>query len=207
MRATTECRGCAAGARRADTRMKPGTLPPACAGIGRRMIRSDHHESCRGVALTEFVLGIPLAFVLFIGILDFGRVFYAAMAVSNAARAGVQYGAWSNPSDFSGMRDAARAAGDASGIGDFTTVGACRYCKCSSGTGSCDSCSPSSGPSSDPTSDGCSVGSACVSGCPSGDAPQVYVSVTASKVFTTLFPYPAIPRTTTLNRKAVMRVQ
>ena len=173
----------------------------------RRMIHSDHDESCRGVALTEFVLGIPLAFVLFIGILDFGRVFYAAMAVSNAARAGVQYGAWSNPSDFSGMRDAARAAGDASGIGDFTTVGACRYCKCSNGTGSCDSCSPSSGPSSDPTSDGCSVGSACVSGCPSGDAPQVYVSVTASKVFTTLFPYPAIPRTTTLNRKAVMRVQ
>ena len=49
------------------------------------MTHSDRCERCRGVALTEFALVIPVVFVLFIGILDFGRVFYAAMAVSNAA--------------------------------------------------------------------------------------------------------------------------
>ena len=164
------------------------------------MIHSDHHERCRGLAFTEFVLVLPLAFMLFLGILDFGRVFYAAMAVSNAARAGVQYGAQSNAysGDFPGMIAAATAAGDASGIGGFGTMGACRYCKCADGTGSCNSCSPGS--------DGCSSASSCLASCPS-DAPQIYVSVSANKVFTTLFPYPGIPHTTTLNRTAIMRVQ
>ncbi len=164
------------------------------------MIHRDHHEGCRGLALTEFVLVAPLAFVLFIGILDFGRVFYAAMAVSNAARAGVQNGAQNNAKsgDFPGMIAAANAAGDSTGIGGFATPEACRYCKCADGTGSCNSCSDGS--------DGCSSTSACRASCPS-DTPQVYVSVTAHKVFATLFPYPGIPRTTTLNRKAIMRVQ
>src|SRR5881227_1961012 len=158
MRATTECRGCAAGARRADTRMEPGTLPPACAGIGRRMIHSDHHESCRGIALTEFVLVLPLAFVLFIGILDFGRVFYTAMTVSHAARAGVQYGAQDNikSGDFPGMEQAARtAAGD---VTPLPTMTAGRYCLCKDGTGSC-GCTPGT--------DGCSTGSGCLASCPS----------------------------------------
>src|SRR2546425_5730304 len=110
------------------------------------MTHSDHHEGCRGLALTEFVLVIPLAFVLFIGILDFGRVFYAAMAVSNAARAGVQYGAQNNAKsgDFPGMIAAANAAGDATGIGGFATPEVCRYCRCADGTGSCNSCSDAS---------------------------------------------------------------
>src|SRR5207249_2899780 len=50
------------------------------------MTHRDHYVRCRGIALTEFVLVLPLAFVLFIGILDFGRVFYTAMTVSRAAR-------------------------------------------------------------------------------------------------------------------------
>jgi Flp pilus assembly protein TadG len=172
----------------------------AKASIGRRMTHSDPHQRSRGLAFTEFALLLPVVFVLFIGVLDFGRVFYAAMAVSNAARAGVQYGAQDNArsGDFAGMRSAANAAGDATGIGGFATPDACRYCKCADGSGSCNSCTDGS--------DGCSSTSACLTTCPA-DAPQVYVSVTAHKTFTTLFPYPGIPRTTTLNRLAVMRVQ
>ena len=37
--------------------------------------------------------------------------------------------------------------------------------------------------------------------------PQVYVRVTAQKTFTTLFPYPGIPKTTNLNRQATVRLQ
>ena len=161
------------------------------------MTHSDRCERCRGVALTEFALVIPVVFVLFIGILDFGRVFYAAMAVSHAARAGVQYGAQDDgkSGDFHGMR---QAATDASGDVTDLTVTAGRYCRCADGTGSCNSCSPNA--------DRCSSGSGCLSTCPS-DIPRVYVCVTADKVFTTLFPYPQVPRTTDLNRQAIMRVQ
>jgi len=56
-------------------------------------------------------------------------------------------------------------------------------------------------------SDGCSTGSGCLNACPTG-APQVFVRVTADKVFTRLFPYPGLPRSTAdLNRQAIMQVQ
>ncbi len=154
-------------------------------------------ERSRGVSVTELAIMLPLAFVLFIGILDFGRVFYTAMTISHAARAGVQYGAQDNikSGDFAGMRTAARgAAGDVPAV----TVTACRYCRCADGTGSCTTCADGG--------DGCSTGSGCLNSCPT-DAPQVFVQVSADKVFTTLFPYPGLPSRADLNRQAIMRVQ
>ena len=162
------------------------------------MTRGDRYaERCRGVSVTELALVLPLSLVLFIGILDFGRVYYSAIAVSHAARAGVQYGAQDNikSGDFAGMR---QAASDALGDVSNFTVTACRYCRCADGTGTCTSCSASA--------DGCSTGSGCLGTCGSG-APQVFVQVTVDKVFTTLFPYPGLPSTADLNRKATMRVQ
>ncbi len=154
-------------------------------------------ERCRGVSVTELALVLPLSLVLFIGILDFGRVYYSAIAVSHAARAGVQYGAQDNikSGDFAGMR---QAASDALGDVSNFTVTACRYCRCADGTGTCTSCNASA--------DGCSTGSGCLSTCSSA-APQVFVQVTVDKVFTTLFPYPGLPSTADLNRRATMRVQ
>ena len=162
------------------------------------MTRGDRYaERCRGVSVTELALVLPLSFVLFIGILDFGRVYYSAIAVSHAARAGVQYGAQDNvkSGDFAGMR---QAASDALGDVSNFTVTACRYCRCADGTGSCTSCNAGT--------DGCSSGSGCLGTCGSA-APQVYVQVTVDKPFTTLFPYPGLPSTADLNRKAIMRVQ
>ena len=162
------------------------------------MTRGDRYaERCRGVSVTELALVLPLSLVLFIGILDFGRVYYSAIAVSHAARAGVQYGAQDNvkSGDFAGMR---QAASDALGDVSNFTVTACRYCQCPDGTGSCTSCNAGG--------DGCSTGSGCLGTC-SSDAPQVFVQVTVDKVFTTLFPYPGLPSTADLNRIATMRVQ
>ncbi len=46
------------------------------------MTRGDRYaERCRGVSVTELALVLPLSLVLFIGILDFGRVYYSAIAV------------------------------------------------------------------------------------------------------------------------------
>jgi len=162
------------------------------------MTRGDRSaERCRGVSVTELALVLPLSLVLFIGILDFGRVYYSAIAVSHAARAGVQYGAQDNikSGDFAGMR---QAASDALGDVSNFTVTACRYCRCADGTGTCTSCNASA--------DGCSTGSGCLGTCSSA-APQVFVQVTVDKVFTTLFPYPGLPSTADLNRRATMRVQ
>ncbi len=61
------------------------------------MTNADRHGTRpRGQALVEFALISPLSFLLFIGCLDFGRVFYSAMAITHAARAGTQYGAQNN---------------------------------------------------------------------------------------------------------------
>src|SRR3989442_485070 len=54
----------------------------------RHMTNADRHGTRpRGQALVEFALISPLSFLLFIGCLDFGRVFYSAMAITHAARA------------------------------------------------------------------------------------------------------------------------
>ena len=147
-----------------------------------------------GMAVTELALVFPLLFLLFVGILDFGRVFYTTMAITHGARAGVQYGAQDDVTsgDFDGMRQAALdALGDVTGV----TMTACRFCQCADGTPSSCGCG----------TDTCNPG--CLAGCMSSQAPQVYVRVTVDKVFTPLFPYPGLPGTTDLNRQATMRVQ
>src|SRR2546428_1379436 len=104
------------------------------------MTHGDRHlERRRGLAVTELALVLPLSFVLFIGILAFGRVYYSAIAVSHAARAGVQYGAQDNikSGDFAGMR---QAASDALRDACNFTVTACRHRRSAAGTGSCSSC-------------------------------------------------------------------
>jgi Flp pilus assembly protein TadG len=137
----------------------------------------------RGTALIEMALTAPIFFLLFIGVLDFGRVYYTAMTVTHAARAGAQYGAQNDitSTDIPGMKQAALdAANDVSGV----TADARLFCKCASGaTVDC-----------------------IVDTCPEG-VQQVYVEVTVSKTFTTLFPYPGIPTTTNLTRQARIRVQ
>lgn len=47
----------------------------------------------RGAAAVEFAVVLPLLMLLLLGGADFGRCFYSAMAVANAARAGAEYGA------------------------------------------------------------------------------------------------------------------
>src|SRR6266404_5095413 len=88
---------------------------------GRRMAHGDRYpERRRGLALTELALVLPLSFVLFIGILDFGRVYYSAIATSHAARAGVLYGAQDNIKSGKSAREGVRWAavrGDVSGHG------------------------------------------------------------------------------------------
>jgi Flp pilus assembly protein TadG len=88
-----------------------------------------------GNALVELALGLVLCTSIILGAAELGKVAYAGIEVSNAARAGVQYGAQSHTdaSDFSDMQAAALLdAPDVKGL----SATASRFCLCSDGTSS-----------------------------------------------------------------------
>ncbi|HZC46269.1 MAG TPA: TadE/TadG family type IV pilus assembly protein [Candidatus Acidoferrum sp.] len=89
----------------------------------------------RGQASVELALSLPLLLVMFLVVVETGRAFYIAISVSNAARAGVQYGAQNltTAADNAGMQSA--AANDAPNIAGMTAI-ATHFCVCSDGTAS-----------------------------------------------------------------------
>ncbi len=135
-----------------------------------------------GQALVELALTMPLLILLLVGAAEFARLAYAAIETSNAARAGVQYGAQNHvtASDFGGMQIA--AANDGQNVPGLTST-AIHFCGCADGT-------PST----------CSTGDCA------GSRMLEYVQVNTSSTVDPLFYYPGLPRTFTLNGQAVMRV-
>jgi Flp pilus assembly protein TadG len=136
----------------------------------------------RGQSFVEFAIVVPVLLLILLVIADFSRVFYTAIELNNAARAGTQYGIQSpaNAADTAGMVQAAK--NDASGISGVSAT-ASEYCECVDGSTQ-----------------------ACNSGSPCRDM-RVYVEVDTSGTFQTLLNYPGIPASTSLNGKSVMRQQ
>ncbi len=64
--------------------------------------------SKRGQALAEFALVVPVLIILVLGAIDFGRVFFAYVSVTNAARNGADYASTSavEAADLDGIRAA-----------------------------------------------------------------------------------------------------
>ena len=147
--------------------------------------RKGRKRSEAGIATAEMALVSPLLLLMFVVTADFGRVFYTAIALSNAARAGAQFGSYSvaQTGNTAGMNQAANL--EAQDIGGGVTVSSQRFCKCSNGS-----------------SVNCTTGT-----CTGYGPPQVFVQVTASKTFTTLLSYPGVPNTLPLSRTAIMRAQ
>lgn len=118
--------------------------------------------------------------------MDFGRIFFAGIAIASAARAGVQYGTLTpgNSGDTAGMAQA--AMNDVAGQGlSSVTASARNFCGCAGST----------------TEVACST-STC-----SGSNPNGYVEVRVNYTFTPLVAYPGIPESVVLTRTAKMRVQ
>jgi Flp pilus assembly protein TadG len=136
----------------------------------------------RGQAALEVALVVPVLVALLMIVGEFLRVYYMAIELNNAARAGVQYGINSpaNAANLAGMQQA--ALNDGSDIGGMTAT-ATEYCECSDGS------SVSCG-----TADACSD-------------ERVYVEVDTSATFYTLADWPGIPRSIALSGKAIMREQ
>lgn len=76
----------------------------ARSGFKRRVLREED-----GQAMIETVLSLPLLMLLLVGAAELARVAYAAIELTNAARAGAQYGATSPTyeNDKSGITTAA----------------------------------------------------------------------------------------------------
>src|SRR5713226_5721761 len=88
----------------------------------------------RGQNAVEFALLLPVLMLILFGILDLGRLFFAAIAITNAARDGARYGI-EHPTDVSGIQ--ARVQAEIAGTGivlDPTLI--TRVCPsgCGSGT-------------------------------------------------------------------------
>jgi Flp pilus assembly protein TadG len=139
-----------------------------------------------GSALVELALTLPILVFAMVCAADFARVFYTAMELTNAARAGAQYGAI-NPAqsgDIAGMQTTATGSVNMTGV----NAAASRSCFCATGLGSF---SPA----------------ACSTTCTGGQHLVVTVTVTTSKVFTTVVgAFPGVPHTVSLVRAATLRV-
>jgi len=148
-----------------------------------------------GAALAEMAIMLPFLMLLLLGVIDFCRVFYAAVAVTQAARAGTQYGARNatigDTALYNGMIQAAANVVQGYGLTLAVPPVPQRYCLCPGGT---------------PPTCPAAGGSACPPlGCPTDY--QIYICTSTSYTFSTFAPYPGIPNTVNLTRAAVMRVQ
>ncbi|HVB82769.1 MAG TPA: TadE family protein [Candidatus Binataceae bacterium] len=146
----------------------------------------------RGQSAVELALAAPILVVLLLVVADFARVFYLAMGIASAARAGVQYGAQSyvKAVDNAGMTTA--ATNDAQSIGNITVVPT-HFCMCDGAQ-----CSPAQA-------------SACVVSCGAPPStctePKVFVEVKTSATFNTLIKYPGLPSNIPLSSVAVLQAQ
>jgi Flp pilus assembly protein TadG len=142
-------------------------------------------RSERGQALVETAVSGFLLILFILGVGEFGKVIYASIEVSNAAMAGVQYGAQSATSatDATGIQNAAQAAApDLTGL----TATSSTACICSS-----------SGTSVVP--------SACASlTCATGAVEQV-VTVNTQVTVNPIIHLTGMPSSFTLNGQAVQK--
>jgi Flp pilus assembly protein TadG len=49
-------------------------------------------KRAEGQSLVELVIILPILLIILLGVIDFGRVFYAYVTITNAAREGARYG-------------------------------------------------------------------------------------------------------------------
>ena len=137
----------------------------------------------RGQSAVELAVAVPVLALLLLAGADFGRIFYLSIGVSNAARAGAQYGSQTvvTAADSNGMIAAAKT--DGSNVNNLSATAIQCTCESSSSVAAC----PASYCTNDPQA--------------------TFVEVDTQAPFSTLVKYPGIPYSTNLSGKAVMQVE
>ena len=143
-----------------------------------------------GQSLVELALTLPLFLLILLGTAEFARFAWASIETTNAARAGVQYGAQTHvtAADLAGMQ--AAALNDGVNLTGLTATPT-STCACSTAASTTIAC---------PTA--ISSGS-----CASPAVVLVYVQVTTSSTVKPLYHWPGLPTTFTANGSAVMEVE
>ena len=162
----------------ATAKMTPKSGGQAAVKTVRRRALGDD----RGQALVELAVGLGVFAILLAGGVEYGRLAYAGTEVTDAARAGVQYGAQSSTTatDTSGIQLAAtQDAPDVTGM----TATSKLVCVCSDGSAS--TC----------------AGTDCLT-----SRMIESVQVNTSATVTTPLHVPGLPTSYTLTGQAVMRV-
>jgi Flp pilus assembly protein TadG len=143
-----------------------------------------------GSALVELAVSLPLLLLIFFGTADFARVIYLGNALTNAARAGAQFGSVSktsaSASNISNIQSTAQAAFPSAQ--PITAVVLTPECFCE-------------------TEDAVATLTLCsVTTCTGGRHFTTYVTVTTTATFSRVTPFPGIPSTVAMSRTARMRV-
>ncbi len=161
-----------------------------------------------GSAFVELALILPLLSLVLIGAAELGRIAYFAIEVSNAARAGAAYGAQSGTTSASSNSAAVQTAAldDAPELANaastFTATAAtlqdCETVNTNNGSVTENPSTPVPYP----------MTTACATSTTNGITNTIvnYVQVTTTATVSTMFHYPGIPRSFTLNGFAQMRV-
>jgi len=134
--------------------------------------------------MIELAVVMPVLILMCVGIMDYGRVFFTSIAVSNAARAGAEWGAQRlgvNSSFITEMQDFAKLEGAQAGTINVT---ANRVCRCGVTVVTC------------ATAVDCGGGY--------GTAAE-FIEVTASKTVALLIKYPGLPTSIPISRTATFR--
>jgi len=160
-------------------------------------------QSDTGSAFVELALVLPLLTLVLIGAVELGRIAYFAIEVSNAARAGVAYGAQGPTTavDTSNIKNAAQL--DAADVPSLTVT--------SSTSCVCETVNTSTGAMITTNMADCSTMAAtlCPALAPSSGNRNIqvnYVEVSTSANVSTMFRYPGIPTSFTLSGFSKMRV-
>ena len=150
-------------------------------------------QTSRGQSAVELALVAPVLFTLLLMVGDYGRVFFQAIAVADAARAGAQYGAqnFSTSIDSNGIAHA--ATDDARQVSGLTVTSS-TFCTCT-GSAAIVTCSSTA--------------------CTAPATEKTFVQVNTSATFTTSFSWGitvggqhvGLPTTTPLAASSVLEVQ
>ena len=135
----------------------------------------------RGQSLIELAVSVPVAALLIFGSVEVAKVIYAAVEVSDAAMAGVQYGT-RNPiaaADSTGIQNAAAADVPNLTINTTSTLS----CMCSDGTAS--TCQPTD--------------------CPNSNI-ETMVTVQTQSTIDPMIHFPGLPNSYTVEGQAIQKV-
>jgi Flp pilus assembly protein TadG len=153
------------------------------------LIKRGVHD--RGTALVELSVALPLMMIMLVGTIDFGRVFYRALAVGQAARAGAEYGAQSlaKSTDTTAIKAAAKNAVSSDLTLIDSDLSTARTCQCATNAGVFSNTSPANTCTGTP--------------CTAPDHLVISVGVTASKAFSV----PYLGMSSTITRTTKIRVR